>query len=100
MHVNLQSPYLNEAVKALFWLTFLVCNFLKVDFGAGFLCIIGDFLVIGLPAKESPTPATSQKTEAQTQKNLRFISSHLLSFKPYVPNRPSHFTARIVVKGD
>lgn len=30
MHVNLQSPYLNEAVKALFWLTFLVCNFLDI----------------------------------------------------------------------
>ena len=30
MHINLQSPYLNEAVKALFWLAFLVCNFLGI----------------------------------------------------------------------
>ena len=30
MHINLQSPYLNEVVKASFWLTFLVCNLLDM----------------------------------------------------------------------
>ena len=82
---------------------FFSCDSLKVDFGAGFLCIIGDFLVIGLPAKESPAPATSQRTEAKTQINLRFISIkslHFLSLKPDISHRPSNFTARIGVKGD
>ena len=27
MHVNLKFPYSNEALKALFWMFFLVCNF-------------------------------------------------------------------------